>query len=244
MDVKAFQEKLRQISALAKEQNQEITMEQIRNFFPEGELEESQLEKIQAYLRLQDIQTGDSSGKKEEKAEVQAVPLTAEEEIYLREYLGNLGGTETVSSDELEPLYSKMAVKDPAAYQRLTEIFLPKVAAAAKEYHTRDIFLGDLIQEGNIALLTALNQWNPQGDPGIWLLEEAKKGMAREIQEKERQDYEDEVLVEKVRKLEAAVRELTEEDDEKKFTIGELSILLDMEEDEIRDVLRLTGDDQ
>ena len=49
--------------------------------------------------------------------------------------------------------------------------------------------------------------------------------------------------MEKVRKLEAAVRELSE-GEEKKFSLEELAILLNMDVDEIRDVLRLTGDDQ
>ena len=50
----------------------------------------------------------------------------------------------------------------------------------------------------------------------------------------------------KVEKLESAVRELTEGDDDEsaKFSIGELAIILDMDVEEIRDVLRLTGDDK
>ena len=53
-------------------------------------------------------------------------------------------------------------------------------------------------------------------------------------------------LVAKVEKLEAAVRELTEdeEDESSKFSVEELAIILDMDEEEIRDVLRLTGDDK
>ena len=62
------------------------------------------------------------------------------------------------------------------------------------------------------------------------------------VSQSERQKLEDDILVEKVRKLEAAVRELTEENEEKKFSVEELSILLDMDTDEIRDILRLTGD--
>ena len=52
--------------------------------------------------------------------------------------------------------------------------------------------------------------------------------------------------MEKVEKLEAAVRELTEDEDEEssKFSVEELAIILDMDEEEIRDVLRLTGDDK
>ena len=58
--------------------------------------------------------------------------------------------------------------------------------------------------------------------------------------------FEDDYLVAKVEKLEAAVRELTEdeEDESSKFSVEELAIILDMDEEEIRDVLRLTGDDK
>ena len=58
--------------------------------------------------------------------------------------------------------------------------------------------------------------------------------------------FEDDYLVAKVEKLEAAVRELTEDEDEEssKFSVEELAIILDMDEEEIRDVLRLTGDDK
>ena len=46
-------------------------------------------------------------------------------------------------------------------------------------------------------------------------------------------------------KLEHAVRDLNDGEDEKNaFTIDELAIILDMKVDEIRDILRLTGDDK
>ena len=43
-----------------------------------------------------------------------------------------------------------------------------------------------------------------------------------------------------------SVRELTEddEDEKSKFSVEELAIILDMDVEEIRDVLRLTGDDK
>ena len=44
-----------------------------------------------------------------------------------------------------------------------------------------------------------------------------------------------------MRKLEAAIREISD-DDNQKFSIEELSAYLDMDEDEIRAVLNLTGE--
>ena len=58
------------------------------------------------------------------------------------------------------------------------------------------------------------------------------------------QKFRDDYLVSKVENLEAAVKELTDDDDATKFTIDELAVILDMNVDEIRDVLRLTGDDK
>ena len=64
------------------------------------------------------------------------------------------------------------------------------------------------------------------------------------IEEQTQQKFRDDYLVSKVENLEAAVKELTDDDDATKFTIDELAVILDMNVDEIRDVLRLTGDDK
>ena len=41
-----------------------------------------------------------------------------------------------------------------------------------------------------------------------------------------------------------AGKDLTDDDGENRFTIDELAVILDMNVDEIRDILRLTGDDK
>ena len=71
-------------------------------------------------------------------------------------------------------------------------------------------------------------------------------GIRNAIEEQTQRKFEDDYLVAKVEKLESAVRELTEGDDDEsaKFSIEELAIILDMDVEEIRDVLRLTGDDK
>ena len=40
------------------------------------------------------------------------------------------------------------------------------------------------------------------------------------------------------------MKDLTDDDGENRFTLDELAVILDMEVDEIRDILRLTGDDK
>ena len=74
-----------------------------------------------------------------------------------------------------------------------------------------------------------------------WLTDVIRQGIGRWIEEQREQKYQDESLVEQVRKLEAAIRELSD-DEQRDYSVAELSAFLDMDEEEIRSVLSLTGD--
>ena len=63
------------------------------------------------------------------------------------------------------------------------------------------------------------------------------------VREQEEQKWRDDCLVNRVEKLEAAVRNLTEEAGDK-FSVEELSAFLDMSVEEIQDILKLTGEDK
>ena len=237
MDVKSFQEKLARMVSVAKEQGNQISLTQIREFMGENQLDEGQLEKVLVYFKSLNISC-------EGEADiVKADPLSAEEEQYLREYEKSLEGVASAGQEEFRKLCQAMDRGEEQAAGRIAELFLPRVIQIATGLHRKDYFLGDMIQEGNMALMAALQAWHPEGDPERWLEKQVRQGLLETLRMKEQQNYQDEALVEKVRKLEAAVRELSEEG-EKKFSLEELAVLLDMDVDEIRDVLRLTGDDQ
>ena len=107
-----------------------------------------------------------------------------------------------------------------------------------------EIHLADLIQEANVALLEALEQEKPQVKNDQWLRLQLRKGILAAIEEQTERKFQDDSLVARVEKLESAVKELTDDDGETRFTLDELAVILDMKTDEIRDVLRLTGDDK
>ena len=84
-------------------------------------------------------------------------PEFSEEELRaLQQYLDELPETETPSEEETAELYRKAAEGDSLAKSMLVQLWLPKVIETAKEMHTRDFFLMDLVQEGNVGLLVAL----------------------------------------------------------------------------------------
>ena len=271
MDIKVFQEKLEQILSQAREQGKILSGQDIREVIGE-ELSASQMQSLLEYLRLQGIRldvtrslAGDGRmfdpaapkaaagaaetadvGQQEscgEKADAPATdPLSSEEEEYLRDYEASLAGIPAETERERESLWVRYDSGDGTASARLIELYLPETVKIARELHREEYFIGDLIQEGNMCLIAALEQGRPENMPGHqWLTDVIRQGIGRWIEEQREQKYQDESLVEQVRKLEAAIRELSD-DEQRDYSVAELSAFLDMDEEEIRSVLSLTGD--
>ena len=95
-----------------------------------------------------------------------------------------------------------------------------------------------------MVLLTALSDPETERKDDAWLRLQLRKGIIAAIEEQTQQKFQDDCLVTKVEKLESAVKDLKDDDGENRFTIDELAVILDMNVDEIRDILRLTGDDK
>lgn len=252
MDVIQFQEKLRNICELGKQNGNMLTHEQIREHFASTDLETSQMLKVLQYLKLQGIMIeGDTApGETEEVGETEpeskgtSTPLTSEEEAYLKDYLAEVSNGKEVSPEMLHTLFENLADGDAIAEAALTSIYLPVAANMAADMNCTEIQLADLIQEANVVLLTALSDPETERKDDAWLRLQLRKGIIAAIEEQTQQKFQDDCLVTKVEKLESAVKDLTDDDGENRFTIDELAVILDMNVDEIRDILRLTGDDK
>lgn len=254
MDIEKFQQKLTEVCELGEKNGKVLKPEQIKECFGELDLDKSQLIRILQYLKLKGIPiegaeaaaaapqdvTEDATAEKEER-----VPLTPEEEEYLKEYLEGLEEQEQGERTP-EELFELLSQGDDLAQAELSQKYLRTAANMAVEMNCAEIFIADLIQEANISLLMALGEEGSAQKDEPWLLGRIRAGIRNAIEEQTQRKFEDDYLVAKVEKLESAVRELTEDGDDEssKFSIEELAIILDMDEDEIRDVLRLTGDDK
>lgn len=251
MDVVQFQEKLRKICDLGKQNGNLLTHEQIREHFEGTDLETSQLVKVLQYLKQQGIAIeGEESAPQAEEEAPQSesngtsTPLTPEEEAYLKEYLAEVSNGKEVSQEMVHTLFENLSDGDAIAEAALTSIYLPVAANMAADMNCAEIHLADLIQEANVVLLTALSDPEAEHKDDAWLRLQLRKGIIAAIEEQTQQKFQDDCLVAKVEKLEAAVKDLTDDDGENRFTIDELAVILDMKVDEIRDILRLTGDDK
>lgn len=254
MDIQKFQQKLTEVCELGEKNGKVLKPEQIKECFGELDLDKSQLIKILQYLKLKGIsiegaeaiaaahqeETEATSEQEETK-----VPLTPEEEAYLKEYLEGLD-EQAQGERGAEELFALLSQGDALAQAELSQKYLRSAAEMAVEMNCEEIFIADLIQEANISLLMALGEEEPAQKDETWLLGRIHAGIRNAIEEQTQRKFEDDYLVAKVEKLESAVRELTEDEDDEnsKFSVEELAIILDMDEEEIRDVLRLTGDDK
>lgn len=208
--------------------------------------------KVLQYLKLQGIMIeGDTAlveteevGETEPESKGTSTPLTSEEEAYLKDYLAEVSNGKEVSSEMLHTLFENLADGDAIAEAALTSIYLPVAANMAADMNCTEIQLADLIQEANVVLLTALSDPETERKDDAWLRLQLRKGIIAAIEEQTQQKFQDDCLVTKVEKLESAVKDLTDDDGENRFTIDELAVILDMNVDEIRDILRLTGDDK
>lgn len=252
MDIVQFQEKLREICELGKQNDNLLTHEQIREHFASTDLETSQMVKVLQYLKLQGISIeGEAQAQPEAGAPKEeytsggtSTPLTAEEETYLKEYLSEVSVGKELSEEMLHTLFENLSQGDALAEAALTSFYLPVAANMAADMNCAEIHLADLIQEANVVLLTALSDPETEHKDNAWLRLQLRKGIIAAIEDQTQQKFQDDCLIAKVEKLEAAVKELTDDDGENRFTIDELAVILDMNVDEIRDILRLTGDDK
>ena len=243
MNVQEFQNKLKEVQEIAKQHENTLKAAEIRQVFEDCDLDKSQLLGVLNYLTSQGIliEGMETAGDEVKEPEHKKVPLTPEEEAYLKSYLEELP---EVSEINKEALFEALAAGDQGALQTLISYYMKTAADMAVEMNIEEMQLADLIQEANLCLIQALGNTGGECRDEQWLLSEMRKGIQIVLEEQTQRKFEDDSLVARVEKLEKDVRDLNDGKDEKNaFTIDELAIILDMKVEEIRDILRLTGDD-
>ena len=243
MNVQEFQNKLKEVQEIAKQHENTLKASEIRQVFDGCDLDKSQLLGVLKYLTSQGIliEGMETAGEDAKEPEHKKIPLTPEEEAYFKSYIEELP---KISDIDKDGVFDALAKGNQEAMQTLTSYYMKTAADLAVEMNIEEIQLADLIQEANLCLIQALGNAGEEIRDEQWLLGELRKGIQLVLEEQTQRKFEDDSLVARVENLERDVRDLNDGEDEKNaFTIDELAIILDMKVDEIRDILRLTGDD-
>lgn len=238
-----FRGKLNGILTLTRENGNQTTLEEIERYFEEEQLSKEQIELVCDYLLSQKVvvkgyeKTGGTVRSKEEKK-----MFSSEEQIFLREYLKDLSALKQEDAGEKEKLFGQAAQRDISARKRLTELYLKEVVEIAKEMHQPEMFLGDLVQEGNVGLLLAVEQITDAEHAHEVIVSQIRDSIQALIGEQTELKSRDKKMVEKVKHLDESIQSLTEELG-RKVTVDELAVYMGMSEEEVEDILRLTGED-
>ncbi len=169
-----FLEKLKELVPYAKKKKGVLEFQEINDFFGDIELNEEQVEKIYEYLEANhvdilrisedsdDIPDGDVLPENDEHMEDYdlTVPENISTDDPVRMYLKEIGKVPLLSADEETELAKRMEQGDEMAKKRLAEANLRLVVSIAKRYVGRGMLFLDLIQEGNLGLIKAVEKFD------------------------------------------------------------------------------------
>ncbi|MFR2687764.1 MAG: RNA polymerase sigma factor RpoD [Roseburia intestinalis] len=170
-----FQEKLKELLSLAKRKKNMLEYQEISDFFADMQLDSDKFEKILDFLEANNIDvlriTDDDADDDillevddDDEIEVEKIDLSVPDGVSIedpvRMYLKEIGKVPLLSAEEEIELAKRMELGDQEAKKRLAEANLRLVVSIAKRYVGRGMLFLDLIQEGNLGLIKAVEKFD------------------------------------------------------------------------------------
>ena len=262
MNMAKFSEKLVELLELAKKKKNVLEYQEISDFFKDSPLEVDQMEKVFDFLEASGVDVlriTDNSGDEllldndmdmdgiedEEEVELDKIDLSVPEGVSIedpvRMYLKEIGKVSLLSADEEIELAKRMEKGDEAAKKRLAEANLRLVVSIAKRYVGRGMLFLDLIQEGNLGLIKAVEKFDYRkgykfSTYATWWIRQA---ITRAIADQARTIRIPVHMVETINKLIRVSRQLLQE-------LGrepppeEIAEEMDMPVDRVREILKIS----
>ena len=161
----------------------------------------------------------------------------------VRMYLKDIGRIDLLTAKEETELAKRIAVGDAAAKKRMVEANLRLVVSVAKHYLGRGLQLLDLIQEGNLGLLKAVEKFDYTkgykfSTYATWWI---RQSITRAVADYGRTIRVPVHMVETINRISRASRALVQELG-REPTIQEISKSVGMPEEKVSEVLRIAQD--
>ena len=262
MNMAKFSEKLVELLELAKKKKNVLEYQEISDFFKDSPLEVDQMEKVFDFLEasgMDVLRITENSGDEllldndmdmdgmedEEEVELDKIDLSVPEGVSIedpvRMYLKEIGKVSLLSADEEIELAKRMEKGDEAAKKRLAEANLRLVVSIAKRYVGRGMLFLDLIQEGNLGLIKAVEKFDYRkgykfSTYATWWIRQA---ITRAIADQARTIRIPVHMVETINKLIRVSRQLLQELG-REPTPEEIAEEMDMPVDRVREILKIS----
>ena len=250
-EIKTLDERKSKLLALGKKQGF-VTYEQLADQLKGLEVDSDTLDELYNFLVEADIDIVSEDGSDDASGEEITIDLSVENLTLskdvkindpVRMYLKEIGRINLLTSDE-EFEYAKRAEEgDEEAKRMLAESNLRLVVSIAKRYVGRGMLFLDLIQEGNIGLMKAVDKFDPTkgykfSTYATWWIRQA---ITRAIADQARTIRVPVHMVETINKLARVQRQLTQELN-REPTDEEIAKKLGITVDKVREVYKISQD--
>ena len=258
-NVAKFEEKLKELVELGKKKKKVLEIQEISDFLSDLELSPEQMEKVYEYLEAMNIDVlrigSDDDldadiddlilAEEEEEVDMEKIDLSVPDGISIedpvRMYLKEIGKVPLLSAEEEIDLARRMSEGDESAKKRLAEANLRLVVSIAKRYVGRGMLFLDLIQEGNLGLIKAVEKFDYQkgfkfSTYATWWIRQA---ITRAIADQARTIRIPVHMVETINKLIRVSRQLLQELGREPLP-EEIAKELDMPVDRVREILKIS----
>ena len=240
-----FLEAVQELERIAQTNGNRLGMEEIRQFFSDMQLKEEQLDYLCRYLESHRIfiENRIVRSRKDEEDE----PVTTREDPLdadmVKIYEEEIQKASQISEEQERMLMRKLMNGDENARNLLIEANLSYATLLAKEYTGRGLLLSDLIQECNIGLMMAVNEYEPE-----------LHGDFRTYKEKIIRKHVEEVMTEynqstrSAMKMASRVNELNDlatafaKEYEREAKLSELAERMAISEEEVRELMKVSLD--
>ena len=252
-----FLEKMNELVALGKKKKSILDVQEINDFFADMELSAEQMEKVFEYLEGHNIDvlriTADTDDDvdidnmiaEEEEVDMENIDLSVPEGVSIedpvRMYLKEIGKVPLLSAEREIELAKRMEEGDEDAKKELAEANLRLVVSIAKRYVGRGMLFLDLIQEGNLGLIKAVEKFDYHkgykfSTYATWWIRQA---ITRAIADQARTNRIPVHMVETINKLIRVSRQLLQELGREPLP-EEIAKELDMPVERVREILKIS----
>ena len=252
-----FLEKMNELVALGKKKKSILDVQEINDFFADMELSAEQMEKVFEYLEGHNIDvlriTADTDDDvdidnmiaEEEEVDMENIDLSVPEGVSIedpvRMYWKEIGKVPLLSAEREIELAKRMEEGDEDAKKELAEANLRLVVSIAKRYVGRGMLFLDLIQEGNLGLIKAVEKFDYHkgykfSTYATWWIRQA---ITRAIADQARTIRIPVHMVETINKLIRVSRQLLQELGREPLP-EEIAKELDMPVERVREILKIS----
>ena len=253
-----FLEKMNELVALGKKKKSILDVQEINDFFADMELEAEQMEKVFEYLEANNIDVLRISSdddldvdmdvimaEEADDVDMENIDLSVPEGVSIedpvRMYLKEIGKVPLLSAEREIELAKRMEEGDEDAKKELAEANLRLVVSIAKRYVGRGMLFLDLIQEGNLGLIKAVEKFDYHkgykfSTYATWWIRQA---ITRAIADQARTIRIPVHMVETINKLIRVSRQLLQELGREPLP-EEIAKELDMPVERVREILKIS----